>query len=266
MIFQLLKNSDWSFLLDFVSPAFFRIIPPVDLMRNASALAKRTQDEELYQKMLANFALHSDAILPKLRIIDKKLHSRDKVLSSGAVLDFKNCDADIRKQVADTLVALYFSQVLLRKPVFLDVRLSRFSMIGDELHWSPGPLLGVFSEHFLIAMGDVYKGYYGGDQNQMKDALALIGLEWAHDVFMSHFGEGNQSEVKFSLSQFVHTFHEIFVLSKAEKKNLKGEFVQLGVLLGLMYESLEALDVSVDVRSVFKRVLKNLGTDSGRCP
>ena len=43
---------------------------------------------------------------------------------------------------------------------------------------------------------------------------------------------------------------------KAEKKNLKGEFVQLGVILGLMYESLERLNVSVDVRAAFIRVAK----------
>jgi hypothetical protein len=41
---------------------------------------------------------------------------------------------------------------------------------------------------------------------------------------------------------------------KEEKRNLKGEFVQLGVILGLMYESLERLNVPVDVRGAYARV------------
>ena len=56
------------------------------------------------------------------------------------------------------------------------------------------------------------------------------------------------------------------MLCKKNRKNLRGEFVQLGVILGLMYESLEKLGVSVDVRSAFMRVLKSPDTGSGRYP
>jgi len=49
MIVDLLKKSDWAFLLDFVSPAFFKVIPPLQLINNATAMAKRTQDKALYQ-------------------------------------------------------------------------------------------------------------------------------------------------------------------------------------------------------------------------
>jgi hypothetical protein len=112
----------------------------------------------------------------------------------------------------------------------------------------------VFSPEFLSAMAELYEGFYGNEPKLMRAGLKQLGMDWAFDVFMDHFGEGDQTSVHFNMSHFVQTFHDIFMKCKEEKKNLKGEFVQLGVILGLMYESLERLGVPVDVRAAFADV------------
>jgi hypothetical protein len=265
MLMNLLKNSEWAFLLDFVSPAFFKVIPPVELISNATALAKRTRDHKLYEVVIADVSGNFSGALPEVQVIAGSM-THCGPFPQPSVADFLEADESHRKQLASRIVEIYFAQILAGRAVFLDVRLNRFALQESRLFWSPAPLIAVFSDEFLSAMGEVYKGYYSGEPERMKKALGNIGLDWAHDVFIAHFGEGDQSNVRFTMSHFVHTFHDIFMLCKKNRKNLRGEFVQLGVILGLMYESLEKLGVSVDVRSAFMRVLKSPDTGSGRYP
>ncbi|NBX17625.1 MAG: hypothetical protein EBR09_09690 [Proteobacteria bacterium] len=262
---SLLKNSEWAFLLDFVSPAFFKVIPPVELFSNATALAKRTRDHKFYEVMISDVGGHFAQVLPEVKVIAGTM-THCGSFPSPHVTDLVNAGEAARKHVASRIVEIYFAQILAGRAVFLDVRLNRFAVQDSVVYWSPAPLTGVFSDEFLAAMGELYKGYYGGEPERMKSALSTIGLDWAYDVFIAHFGEGDQSDVRFAMSHFVHTFHDIFMLCKKNRKNLRGEFVQLGVILGLMYESLERLGVSVDVRSAFMRVLKNPDTGSDQFP
>ncbi|MFZ9521076.1 MAG: hypothetical protein ACO3A4_11430 [Silvanigrellaceae bacterium] len=258
MLINLLKNSDWAFLLDFVSPSFFKVIPPMELIANATALAKRTRDPQLYTTAVSDMRRCLTDVIAGMNLVEGSMSHRGAVPIS-AVCDFSNCDSELKRQLADHIVEIYFAQILSGKTVLLDVRLSRFALEDSNLYWSPAPLLGVFSEKFQQAMADLYRGYYGGDPELMKNALKDIGLDWAYDVFIAHFGEGDQTEVRFSLAHFVRTFHDVFVRCKAQGKSLGGEFVQLGVLLGLMYESLESLGQPVNVRAAFLRVQASCG-------
>lgn len=254
MLMHLLKNSDWSFLLDFVSPAFFKVIPPMELVNNASALAKRTRDQHLYQTSVQAAAVYLGRFMTDLQVVPGTMTRRGDV--PGLVeADVVRIEEHKRVQLATRIVEIYFAQILTRQTVLLDVRLSRFAHTDEGVWWSPAPLMGVFSDSFLNAMSELYQGYYGSNPEQMKKALRELQLDWAHDVFIAHFGEGDQSAVRFTMSHFVQTFHEVFTLCKNKRQSLRGEFVQLGVILGLMYESLEKLNVTVDVRSAFQRVL-----------
>lgn len=253
MLSQLLKKSDWAFLLDFVSPAFFKVIPPLELINNATSLAKRSQDRRLYQNSLATFSNRAAQMFPCLRTIEGQMQRRGFEIES-----FTNSSTTLeaRQNLANLIVELYFAQLYSKESFFLDVRLSRFAIEDEDILWSPAPLLGVFSNEFSESMCSLYEGYYNNKHDQMKSALKALNLDWAYDVFVHHFGEGDQTSVSFSMVHFVHTFHEIFMRCKAEKKSLHGEFVQLGVVLGLMYESLESIGLPVDVRSAFFRISK----------
>lgn len=247
MLHLLLKKSDWAFLLDFVSPAFFKVIPPAELLSNATALAKRTQDAALYSSSIRHLQDKVIRSIPELVVQEGKM-----ILSAGTpTFQVSASQESARRELAQCIVKIYFSQICAGSPVMLDLRLSRFVQQNENFEWRPAPLIGVFSQEFMSTMSSLYMGFYGKNPEQMRSALALLGLDWAFDEFMRHFGEGDQTQVRFTMSHFVRTFHEIFMKCRSEKKNLKGEFVQLGVILGLMYESLETLDVEVDVRKAF---------------
>lgn len=251
MLHRLLKQSDWSFLLDFVSPAFFKIIPPLELVGQATALAKRTKSASLYNSLVANFCLSE----------------RVTVLSSGMKLEegqrpsahLNDLSPRERSELAALIVDLYFAQLYAGRNMLLDLRLSRFHCSQGAWSWSPAPLIGEFDPEFLNAMCRLYEGFYFENREMMTHALGDLGLEWAFDTFIHHFGEGDQTCVEFKISHFVQTFHDIFMSAKEKKKSLKGDFVQLGVALGLMYETLEKLGKPVDVRASFQRIHSRFG-------
>lgn len=250
MLSKLLQKSDWAFLLDFVSPAFFKVIPPLELISNATAMAKRSQDVALYRAAQRALSQRTFDLFPDLRFVEGQMHRSGFEGESFAV---DAASREVREVLAARIVELYFAQLYSRDAYFFDLRLSRFAHQEDVFCWSPAPLLGVFSVDFSRSMYSLYEGYYGDDHGKMKEALKELNLDWAYDVFIHHFGEGDQTSVQFTMSHFIHTFHEIFVRCKSEKKSLRGEFVQLGVVLGLMYESLETLNVPVDVRAAFRK-------------
>jgi hypothetical protein len=251
MIYNLLKKSDWSFLLDFVSPAFFKVIPPLELLSNATALAKRSQETALYRRAQNDLTAKTEKLFLHLKCVDGTIQLRR--MEEG-LLPVAQASLEKKQRLAQILVELYFAQFYAKEAFFLDFRLSQFALKDEFFIWSPAALLGVFSPAFSAAMRNLYAGYYGNNPDLMKAALTELNLDWAFDVFIHHFGEGEQTEVHFKVSHFVETFHEIFMLCKVKKKSLRGEFVQLGVVLGLMYDSLETLGVPLNVRSAYVRI------------
>lgn len=246
MLHRLLKQSDWSFLLDFVSPAFFKIIPPLELAGQATALAKRTKNQNLYGTLIQNFSLGDELTLVASGMKHDVATQSDPLLSA--------LSKEMRSQLARLIVDIYFAQLYSGQHVLLDLRLGRFRLNDGRWIWSPAPLIGEFHTEFLDAMCRLYEGFYFDNQALMLEALTELELEWAYDTFIHHFGEGDQSCVEFKISHFVQTFHDIFMSCKERKKSLRGDFVQLGVTLGLMYDSLEKLEVPVDVRSSFRKI------------
>ena len=150
MFIHLLKKSDWAFLLDFVSPAFFKVIPPLELVSNASALAKRTQDKELYRRAILATREQITKTVPEIQLLEGQMsHGHSDVLGFNP----DSATEEQRRALAQRIVEIYFAQIFLHQTVFLDLRLSRFSQSGTEWKWSPAPLLGVFTSDFLNSMG-----------------------------------------------------------------------------------------------------------------
>lgn len=251
MLHRLLKQSDWSFLLDFVSPAFFKIIPPLELVSQATALAKRTQNHALYSALVEDFNT-SD----RLTVLSSGMSQDDSKHSPTSTIDLSS---EQRCELATLMVDLYFAQLYAGRHMLLDLRLSRFHFLNGAWVWSPAPLIGEFDPKFLAAMCRLYEGFYFDKAEVMSAALEDLELEWAYETFIHHFGEGDQTQVEFKISHFVQTFHDIFMSAKEKKKSLKGDFVQLGVALGLMYESLEKLGETVNVRGSFQRINGQFG-------
>jgi len=47
-------------------------------------------------------------------------------------------------------------------------------------------------------MCSLYEGYHGDEYGKMKVALKELNLDWAYDVLVHHFGEGDQTAVQFT--------------------------------------------------------------------
>jgi hypothetical protein len=112
---------------------------------------------------------------------------------------------------------------------------------------------------FLAAVRDLYGGYYLGETARFDAAIDRLSLQPARDVFLSHFGGGDQREVRFERSTFVHTFHDAFIACRdasaapggAARAPLHGNFLALGLYLATLYEHLERLGLEFDVRAAY---------------
>ena len=100
-------------------------------------------------------------------------------------------------------------------------------------------------------MRRLYRGFYAGADEEFHAGLDALGLEPAADLFLRHFGEGDQTAVEFEMAQFTKSFHDVFVRCRDHGVRLHRNFVPLGVHLAALYEHLEPLRVPLDVRSAF---------------
>lgn len=88
----------------------------------------------------------------------------------------------------------------------------------------------------------------------MTKNLSNIKIDELKSLFYAHFGPGDQSIVKFKVSQFSESFYELFHFFVTNKVELEKDFIFLGIYLVTLYMHLEDLGESCDVRAVFLEV------------
>lgn len=109
MFIHLLKKSDWAFLLDFVSPAFFKVIPPLELVSNASALAKRTQDKELYRRAIIAMREQISKTVPEIQLLQGQMsHGHSDVLGFNRIQQRKSSDAHWHSELSRSILLRFF--------------------------------------------------------------------------------------------------------------------------------------------------------------
>jgi hypothetical protein len=86
------------------------------------------------------------------------------------------------------------------------------------------------------------------------EALRRLDLDAARDVFLAHFGDGEQRSVRFRTESFHASFHEAFVRCRDAGRSLHPDFVALGIYLACLYDGLEALERPFDVRAAYEKV------------
>jgi hypothetical protein len=104
---------------------------------------------------------------------------------------------------------------------------------------------------FLDAIRRMYRGFYAGEDAAFHTALTDLHLDVAADLFLDHFGSGDQSAVRFEMAHFTRSFHAVFLRCREHGVRLHPDFVALGVYLAALYEHLESLDVPLDARRAF---------------
>jgi hypothetical protein len=253
MLSQILRNTEWHELSDFVSPALLKVMPASAAWQVARTLRKNKQDRPLRQDATEQRRqCLLEARLP-IALVPPPPHSaRTRSL--------------LPAQSAQHLVELYFHQLFAGSITLLDLRPRAFSRppgaadaaanteSGDTLDWHPAPWLWRWDAAFLGALRKIYRGFYTDDQAQFREGLQQLSLEHAEPIFREHFG-GDQAHVQFRTKDFVSTFHHVFQVCRDHGVCLAPNFLPLGLYLATLYEHLEALGVPVDVRAAFARVV-----------
>jgi hypothetical protein len=241
---SLLGAGDWADLKDFLTPTVFDVLP--------ARAAQRQVTELLGARLRPGDARRAREALrvEGLRVTDDRLRGTERV---------EDLDAAARALRGQRVLTLYFHQLLHHDVALLDLRAARFRQEGAETAWRPDWLHVRWDPAFLTALRDLYGGYYLGDDARFDSAISRLSLDPAREVFLAHFGGGDQREVRFERATFVHTFHHAFLACRdapvaaggAARAPLHGNFLALGLYLATLYEHLERLGLGFDVRAAY---------------
>lgn len=241
---SVVAGTDFRRFLDFVSPAFFDVMPARALFGMGRSLVRDYRDDAAREAAVKarEAALGAAGVGPELVREGPKPGRRVGELSESE-----------RRALGQAALELYFHQLYDPDgPTLLNLGLERFGY-RDAPIWSPGPGHIRWPEPFRRALADVYRSFYVPGAESLETALGRLGLGPAAEVFREHFGTGDQRSVRFEVKSFIEAFHQVFLVCKKEKIRLDPAFLGLGIYLATLYETLEAVGVPLDVRAAYER-------------
>lgn len=232
----LLKTVRFGDLKQVLSPRFFRVFSAGKIVGVIRELLSNYRDAKRFQKVLDR---RSESIA-KLDF--------DLMLDPDANFDREGKDYD-----GQYLLVLYFHQFFDSTESIIDIGPERFGTKDGKLVWAPRRVYIKWDDEFLEGIRKMYSGFYGEDDVLFEKGLATLNLQGMGDLFRKHFGNGKQHVVTFDVEKFHDTFEEILLRCKAENRSLHPNFGPLGIYLGALYNHLDSLGGSYDVRAAFER-------------
>ena len=236
MLLELLKRSDIGDVLKLCSPSLFKVLSVGDMTRAIRALMG-SRSEKTHAPLLARHG---------------PLHAGDAGMvfesKAGSTLAAKPSNA---KALGDTVLRIYFRELLGPPDTLLDLRPSAFHAEGDVLGWAPAPGSVTWDPAFITPLRGMYRGFYGGDDALFRASLAELHLEASESLFREYFGDGDQRAVTFSTRSFTRIFGAVFETCAKAGVELHANFLPLGFFLAALYQTLEQLGGAYDVRAAF---------------
>lgn len=249
LVRRLVQGTDFRRFLDFVTPAFFDVMPVRGLVGVATTLVKDYRDRDGFAAALRHRERRIALVGIPLRIASR----RPKTARPTPELE-----ADARRAIGQAALELYFEQIFDDAPTLLNLSAERFDHDGERSVWIPGPGHYAWPSEFQSSLRNLYRAFYEEGGLSLEEALDPLDLRPAAGIFLEHFGSGDQRQVEFRVSKFIHAFHEVFVCCKKHGIRLDPAFLALGIYLATLYETLEAVGLPLDVRSAFEKVQRNL--------
>jgi hypothetical protein len=238
------KHLHLEFLRDLFSPSFFRAIPALDIVSIGKQIffGPSHQIDQITKNL--NLSLQ-----PVQTIISDDSHDTG--------------DASNQYHSMEKLLEIYFTQVLVAKTVYLDLRISTLSESKSEpkWQWNPKKFHWTWSESFQMDLKNIYLGFYLNDDTRFCQGLSALNLLHAKSLFESHFGQ-DTSQVIFRYKDFIDIFTKVFSSCVEHKVQLHPEFMPFGIMLTCLYHSLSGHETPMDVARIFKRVLSAQGITS----
>ena len=250
MLMRMLRSTEWGQLLDFVSPSFFEVLGARDLAGAVKDLLASTRDRKGFDAVASAVGERLES-----RALPMRIASRSATRSPAAAAPQAPA---ARGQL---VLQLYFEQLLREPAALLDLRGGSFASGTDGLVWTPTPGFVRWDPAFLSGVRRLYRGFYAGDDDAFHAGLDALGLTPAADLFLRHFGDGDQTAVRFEMAHFTKSFHDVFVCCRDHRVRLHPNFVPLGVHLAALYEHLEGLGVPLDVRASFALAAQESAVD-----
>jgi hypothetical protein len=250
MLQYLLKSSDLSGILRFVSPNLLSVISPKMLYEVITTLKRNHSRIDDWNEVCSRYSsvLNKDSVA--VALVPQKNAAMEGVSSFLA-----------KKEAGERVLTLFFHQILTQEYWVLDFRSQAFFQESESngMSWRPKALYFHVAPKFVESVRNLYRGFYLAEDHVFDQALSQMGLLGARASLHKHFGQGDQSDVAFKLKVFQSTFTEVFEVCAKEKIRLDRDFLILGLMLLALYENLESLDHSFDVRGCFMDALRKAG-------
>jgi len=256
---RLLEGTSWQTLVTYVSPAFFQLVSTRDVSRTAYQLVRNWFDEERYRRA-------TELRVSTLAKLDSGLSVSRVQRRRGERLPFRSerpevGEVDANCRTGEKALILFFHQIYVDGPVFLDLRRNHFQCVGPSHVFNVSPLYCDWTAEFRTAMRQLYWGFYGdAEPGTYQSALRSLGIEVVADIFDRAFGGERKRAARFMLSDFRVTFHEVFTRCLEAKAALHPDFLTLGIAIATLYDHLELDGGVYDVAACYARAMNGEGS------
>jgi hypothetical protein len=253
---RLIAGSEWSHLLDVLSPALFEVVPARQLSTRAAELARHWFDQAGARALVESLDARAVEVGLPVRVVSapiKRSIVPFHVRASENVTDPYAADGQ-------RLLQFFFFQLYVSDTLFLDLRASRFYHALDTgtIVFRPLPLWVKWRPDFVEGIRQLYDGFYGGADALYEQAVADLGIGAARDVFERAFGGPKKHASEYTVASFRDTFHEVFLRCRDAKVAFHPDFVTLGIALATLYDHLETLGGCYDVQAQYESVRESL--------
>lgn len=240
MLKQILSDSEWEDVKEFVSPKMFKILPAKTATRQFRSIVGNYFSRNGFKQAVAE---RQDWLDDKGLPIEVTAKSSGPL--GGGALD------------GQQVLQLYFHQIYYGRKTLLDLRYRRFSpgeadaSDGQKIEWAPQAYWIEWDRDFIEAARDLYLGFYQDDDARFEAGLDVMGLTCAKHTFLEHFGGGEQHKVSFRMERFIKTFRHTIRCCKEAEEESHPNLIPFGMYIVTLYDHLEQLGGEYDVRQAF---------------
>lgn len=246
MVRLAVQGTSWSHLLDYLSPALFDVMPARDLVKQGRELMANRSDAGRFDETRRQVGEQLVSHGIEVDLVDKH-ESLEKT-------ELSRLDEDRARELGQRILGVYFGQIFLGERAILDLRSGSFTLSEPRaLHWQPSALYIEWEPRFLDAIRDLYVGFYLEDEDRFQRALTSLDMADSADVLINLLGRDDPRNARFESAAFHSNFHEVFVSYRDRGTTLHRNFLALGVYLICLYDALECLGGSFDVRTAVER-------------
>ena len=239
---------DLASLLD-AAPSGVALISPRNITFQGVELLSNALSSKRFMSVLGGTqAMLRDAHIP---ILVDEARARRSLLAPA---ELKRSQ---RRWLGQLALELYFAQIFRSDMAVVDLWPSRFGVdaAGDAV-WCPRPMYLRWDAEFQSGLRDVYSGLFQENEQSLERGLEALKLGTAGEALRRHLGPGDQRSVRFESAKLHAMLREMAARRRGEKGPLHRNFMAFGLYVSGLYELLESLDRSFDVRNAFARVYR----------